>query len=1668
MKMNKVNHSYQSYNCAEGIANVNIYNGNLLFEYPLVSTGMNSFEISTSLVYNSDYKSTDFNGRLIGMGNGWKLNIEQHLFRYESSFNLEGFTEDDYVYIDSNWNIHKFVKYYPNDDTTYPMYYYDESGTGLRLIIENSESYIITDSNDNALQFNSSGLIVKITSSINNEIEKQITYNNFGNILSVFDIRKPYRKIKFIYDEKFLIDCYAYEEAGKKGKKGYKFEYGNNKLKKIIKYTNDEGDSKELNKKIMSFEYNVNSTIEKIINSTNLTGILFSYDNNERVSVVNEGAFTINYDLEGNEQSNYLKEGNYFADKKTNEDCYEICDYLINNSSKTTNYDYVMNDDNVINHNQYSYQEYKTLLINKEGIKLNYFFNLEEELISCLEGDNNVLYTLNNSFGCNIDLVVENNEYLINDKKTYILDNSNNYAVNISSNYFEKFNEEKTEELEYYNLSFWLLFDGTILNKNYLRYNYTIKNKENEEDLNFNDSLKVEKTSKLIWQYVTIPIKIPQGNNELDKLEIIFSIDDEQTKIYITNLKINNGNSMNIYIRNENSNTEDVLKLNYNTKLLLDDVEYRLLEDINLTESDLFNTYKSIYINEKTNKSYFEFFSNNGRKVRKVTKAEIIINNNKYELCVKDGIPNYSKKSLSYTEKKNNDENTEFIWSIAKNQISFHKDNDKLKNYCESKTQYIKINDINYTEDMLNGSNSYEMINQIYFDGTIKMYKDFYNVIEKKIYDSYGNIVKEMIYNENDVLNAIEYIYSYVDEEMYNVEQVFRELPNRIIKNGQQFNCKYDNLNQKLDSYGRTVYNVNNEYDIYKENVNKIKFFSSSNEIEYMPNDDIKTLYTKDSKFEFIYNKLSELRMVKNNDDLILILNSDKNENGKIYTITKNNLPTKNIYYDKYGKIKEYYLEDFDDPKIVYQYEEIGSSDYSKRIVKVDDKFSSDIYNISYFDDTLLPYSIEKIEGKQEIKKTGNKVEYNIGSDNNTYVYNINTIPFPNNVIISEYKSTNNEDEKIIESFSFVYENDNNNQVDIQNDKLNRVNKKTRSYKICSKCKSDMCNCGDDVEKIDNIVVERKINFKYNSMLPESIIFNVSAKFDGVNSYNELKTFSYVNDYNNGKIIQMINNGEYFTKNPYKKSNSTDYIISNNTYEYLYDSYDRIVSEIQKININFLNQNIENKIYTNEWTYEYDENTNMLSKKIINGKEIKYVYDNGMLTKIINDDIMKTVKYDEHGNISKYADYEYSYDDRGFLKICENENYGENQDTCRCNFYYDYKGCRYKKEIDKSISEIGNSYFKINYFYDGNRLIGEDWLDGKDVIKHKFRYFYDLEGITGFNYWSSDDSGYENEGYNYNYIKDSLGNINKIMYEGETIGEYIYDAWGNFEIIEYLCENEDSQKRDRDSFILNNNPFRYKGYYYDVETNLFLVTSRYYSPELGRFIQPADVSTLNPSSINGLNLYTYANNNPIGIAYNNSSAIGSTSVGGGLVSSIGAGSLFAENRNPNSTSKGGLNLGWIANKLDAGSTLHGLYSSASTIYNNISYFSKNLHAFSDDMTMLGASMKDGVLAFNQFSWGLGKSDIFGVALGVGLDIYDSVQRGVSPGGVVLGATLTAAKGVGLIYLNKGILYGATALGSAICPGVGTVVGFVVGGVVCVFVDIFVSNWLDELIDSIAK
>ena len=59
------------------------------------------------------------------------------------------------------------------------------------------------------------------------------------------------------------------------------------------------------------------------------------------------------------------------------------------------------------------------------------------------------------------------------------------------------------------------------------------------------------------------------------------------------------------------------------------------------------------------------------------------------------------------------------------------------------------------------------------------------------------------------------------------------------------------------------------------------------------------------------------------------------------------------------------------------------------------------------------------------------------------------------------------------------------------------------------------------------------------------------------------------------------------------------------------------------------------------------------------------------------------------------------------------------------------------------------------------------------------------------------------------------------------------------------------------------NPFRYRSYYFDTETSLYYLQTRYYDPELGRFISADSIEYLDPETLGGLNLYAYCGNNPV-------------------------------------------------------------------------------------------------------------------------------------------------------------------------------------------------------------
>ena len=76
-----------------------------------------------------------------------------------------------------------------------------------------------------------------------------------------------------------------------------------------------------------------------------------------------------------------------------------------------------------------------------------------------------------------------------------------------------------------------------------------------------------------------------------------------------------------------------------------------------------------------------------------------------------------------------------------------------------------------------------------------------------------------------------------------------------------------------------------------------------------------------------------------------------------------------------------------------------------------------------------------------------------------------------------------------------------------------------------------------------------------------------------------------------------------------------------------------------------------------------------------------------------------------------------------------------------------------------------------------------------------------------------------------------------------------FDAWGNHLYI-------------MDSEIARINPIRYRGYYWDAELGLFYLQSRYYCPQLRRFIS-ADAFMDTATGILGTNMYIYCNNDPV-------------------------------------------------------------------------------------------------------------------------------------------------------------------------------------------------------------
>ena len=157
---------------------------------------------------------------------------------------------------------------------------------------------------------------------------------------------------------------------------------------------------------------------------------------------------------------------------------------------------------------------------------------------------------------------------------------------------------------------------------------------------------------------------------------------------------------------------------------------------------------------------------------------------------------------------------------------------------------------------------------------------------------------------------------------------------------------------------------------------------------------------------------------------------------------------------------------------------------------------------------------------------------------------------------------------------------------------------------------------------------------------------------------------------------------------------------------------------------------------------------------------------------------------------------------------------------------YNAEGLRVSKTVN------GNT---CNYLYESDKIVLETDGNGNETARN----IYGLSLISR-----------KTGGKTFNYHYNAHGDVTSLTGTngGTVVARYDYDAFGNH--LDGVGDKE------------INNPFRYSGYEFDEETDLYYLKSRFYSAETARFMQE-DTYRGNPNDPLSLNLYTYVNNNPM-------------------------------------------------------------------------------------------------------------------------------------------------------------------------------------------------------------
>ena len=316
---------------------------------------------------------------------------------------------------------------------------------------------------------------------------------------------------------------------------------------------------------------------------------------------------------------------------------------------------------------------------------------------------------------------------------------------------------------------------------------------------------------------------------------------------------------------------------------------------------------------------------------------------------------------------------------------------------------------------------------------------------------------------------------------------------------------------------------------------------------------------------------------------------------------------------------------------------------------------------------------------------------------------------------------------------------------------------------------------------------------------------------------NGVKTLYTYNDVNALiKVEHRKSDGTLINRFDYVRDtvgNRTRLTEANGDYtDYIYDDVYQLLSEVKK--------DVSDSELSN-YAYTYDKLGNRLTMTL-DEDTTNYTYDanNRLLT-------AGTLRfeYDANGNMTRRIDSsdpttplvtQYQYDSENHLIQITYPDGTKNY------FEYGADGVRQSKRDTTSA---------VQFIYDGFNVIQEI---NKVTGQTSAQYFHGPRGM--FKQRRSNQDHW--------HLLDGLGSTIALTDAQQTVTDtYAYEAFGNKVATTGTAVN----------------PYKYvtgSGYYTDHESDLTLLTLRYYDPDLGRFI------TRDPASV-GPNLYMYVNNNPL-------------------------------------------------------------------------------------------------------------------------------------------------------------------------------------------------------------